>query len=104
MSKKEKLPSEGPYVKLHKGTIESPAWRALSHGARCLFVELWSKTDNADHRSYLSYREAARKLGSARHKVREWFAELEHYGFIVMLRQHSLGVEGKGKAALWRGN
>jgi hypothetical protein len=102
MSKREKLPSDGPYVKLHKGTIESQAWRALSHGARCLFTELWSKTDNADHRSYLSYREAARKLGSARHKVREWFAELEHYGFIVMLQMHSLGTDGRGKAALWR--
>ena len=99
---KEKVPSQGPFVKLHKGTIESLAWRELSHGGKCLFIELWSKTDNADHRSYLPYREAARKLKASRHKVREWFAELRHCGFIFMLQEYALGVDGKGRASLWR--
>ena len=34
--------------------------------------------------------------------MREWFAELQHYGFIVLATPAYLGVDGKGKAPHWR--
>ena len=34
--------------------------------------------------------------------IARWFNELEHYGFIVLHRHGSLGVDGKGKSPHWR--
>jgi hypothetical protein len=102
MSKKDKGRIPGPFFPMLKNTIESRAWVSLSYGARCLFVALKAQTDNAHYSAYLSTREAAGKVGASRQKIREWFAELEHYGFIVMLNPGSLGSDGHGKAPLWR--
>src|SRR5437763_16052022 len=59
MSKKFKGRIDGPFVALLKSTIKTEAWKALSHGARSLYVALRSrynpKTENAD---YLSTRDA----------------------------------------------
>ncbi len=41
-------------------------------------------------------------LRASRRKIKEWFCELEHYGFIVLEQLGSLGVEGKGKSPIWR--
>ena len=51
------------------------------------------------HQSRLSLLQngAARVEGELQ-QVKEWFAELEHYGFIVLAVHGSLGVDGKGKA------
>jgi hypothetical protein len=86
-----------------KNTLATPAWKALSLGARFLYVALKGQSSNAKNTAYLSYRRAAEELGiKSLHKIGEWFRELEHYGFIVLVRHGSLGVEGKGKAPLWR--
>jgi hypothetical protein len=34
--------------------------------------------------------------------IQEWFKELEHYGFIILVQHGCLGVEGKGKSPHWR--
>jgi len=56
-----------PFIPLLKDTLDSPAWRAMSHGARSLYVALkWnynSQTHN-NGRLYLSHRKAAREIGS----------------------------------------
>ena len=83
-------------------TLDSPAWRETSHGAKLLFVALKRRGQNGRNRAYLSYRVAERELKSSRRKIREWFAELEHYGFIVLAVPGSLGVDGRGKAPHWR--
>ncbi len=44
----------------------------------------------------------SRMLRASRRKIKEWFCELEHYGFIVLEQLGSLGVEGKGKSPIWR--
>ena len=54
------------------------------------------------NKAFVSYRDACKELSNGRHKIREWFAELEHYGFIVLATAGSLGVDGKGKAPHWR--
>jgi hypothetical protein len=100
MSKhKNRLP---PFVPLLVSTIESPAWRALSHGARSLYVSLKRRAPKDRNTAYLSHRHAERELGSSRRMVARWFAELKHYGFIVLERHGCLGVEGKGKSPVWR--
>ena len=98
-SDKGRLP---PFVPLLRATLGSRAWMALSHGARSLYVALRCRVPNGRNQAYLSYRHAERELGSSRRKIGEWFKELEHYGFIVLAAHGCLGVEGKGKAPLWR--
>jgi hypothetical protein len=82
--------------------MDAPAWKAMSHGAKVLFVNLKRKVPRENNRAYLSYRDACKALVSGRHKIREWFAELEHYGFIVLAVPGTLGVDGKGRAPHWR--
>jgi hypothetical protein len=78
---KNRLP---PFVPLLISTIDTEAWRHMSHGVKALYVALKRRVPNAHNRSYLSHRTAAKELKSYHRKVREWFAELEHYGFIAL--------------------
>jgi hypothetical protein len=98
-----KNPKPKTYVMLLEETLDTPAWRALSHGACRLYIALkrrWRKDNNGS--IFLSQRDAARELGSNRSYVGHWFCELQHYGFIVMTRQGSIGTDGKGRASHWR--
>jgi hypothetical protein len=99
MKDKGRLP---PFVPLLISTIDTPAWRAMSHGARSLYVALRRRVPTGRNRAYVSYRHAVIELGSSRRKIGGWFKELEHYGFIVLAVPGSLGVDGKGKATQWR--
>jgi hypothetical protein len=100
MSRKQgggKLPD---FVPLIKSTMRTPAWRAMSHGAKSLYVALkcryHTRLQNA---VYLSARVAAKELGSHKDYITRWHRELQYYGFTVIVRPGHLGVEGKGKAA-----
>jgi hypothetical protein len=71
-TKGRKLP---PFVPLIKDTIKTEAWRALSHGARSLYVVLKSRFSNMRQNSvYVSTRDAEEELGqhSTRRNVR-WY-------------------------------
>jgi hypothetical protein len=86
-------------------TLDAPAWRAMSHGARSLFIALkrrYSTNFHNNGRIYLSQRNASKEIGSGTEEITEWFRELQHYGFIVMTTRGHLGVEGAGKAPHWR--
>ena len=99
---KGKLP---PFVPLLKETLDCPAWRAMSHGARSLYVALKRRYNRDIHnngRIYLAQRTAAEEIGSDTNQVTRWFRELKHYGFIVMISGGCLGVDGKGQAPRWR--
>jgi hypothetical protein len=105
MTRREDKGRLPPFVPLILTTISSPAWKALSHGARSLFVALrrrYSKNMHNNGRIYLSQRVAAREIGSHHNEIARWFRELQFYGFIVMTRGSSLGVEGRGRAPHWR--
>jgi hypothetical protein len=100
--RKERLP---PFVPVLINTLDQPAWRALSHGARMLYIALKRRYSIKLHnngRIFLSQRNAAKELGSHHNEIARWFRELQHYGFIVMTAPGFLGVEGKGKAPRWR--
>jgi hypothetical protein len=77
-----------PFVPVLKDTVKTAAWKALSHGARSLYVTLKAKYNNKlQNAVYLSTRDAEEELGqySTRRNVMRWFRELQHYGFIVMV-------------------
>jgi len=93
------------FVPVFRETLESPAWKATSFGARLLFIALKTfynyKSDN-NGKLYLAQRKAAEIIGSDKDSVARWFRELEYYRFIVKTRNGHLGFEGKGQAAHWR--
>jgi hypothetical protein len=91
MSKKHNKGRLPPFIPIIRTTVQTPAWKVLSFGARSLYHDL------------RGYREAARDLGTkSLRSVQRWFRELEHYGFIVMMTGPCLGVDGNGIGAHWR--
>jgi hypothetical protein len=96
---KDRLP---PFVPLLNSTLDSPAWKALSHGARSLYVALRRRVPKGRNRAYLSYRQAEAEIRASQRKIGGWFKELQYYGFIVLEQPGCLGLEGKGKAPHWR--
>jgi hypothetical protein len=85
--------------------LDSPAWRAMSMGARCLYIALkrrYFPNNKNNGRIYLPQSIATRELGTSPNQIVRWFEELEYYGFIVKMRQGHLGLEGRGRAAQWR--
>jgi len=94
-----------PFVPLLVATLDSPAWRALSHGAKALYVCLRRRYNQNNHnngRIYLSHRLARKELRSGYKQIARWYDELQFYGFIVMTTPGHLGVEGQGTAPRWR--
>jgi hypothetical protein len=101
VSKKDKgrLP---PFVPLQHDMMDCPAWRMTSHGAKYLYIALKRRASYAGNRSFLAYRLARQELKASPQKIKEWYAELQHYGFIELAQHGCLGVDGKGKAPHWR--
>ena len=80
MSKSKHGKIEGQFVYMLYATLDSPAYRATSHGAKALYLSLKRRVSRGRDTAYISYRTAEKELAASRRKVREWFAELEHYG------------------------
>jgi hypothetical protein len=94
-----------PFVMVTNQALDAPAWRAMSHGARSLYIALkrrYSPNNKNNGRIYLSDREAKKQLRSGFTEIVRWYRELQYYGFIVMMKAGCLGLDGKGKAPLWR--
>jgi hypothetical protein len=94
-----------PFVMVTNQVLDSPAWCAMSTGARCLYIALKRRCPPNRYnngRIRLSQREVQKQLGAGFTQIARWFRELQHYGFIVMTEAGCLGVEGKGKAPQWR--
>lgn len=78
--------SDDEYVMLLPETLACPAWRAMSHGARNLYVMLkarYVRSERNNGKIVLPIRTAAAEMGSAREEIVRWLRELEHFGFIV---------------------
>jgi hypothetical protein len=95
----------GQWTASRHEVLDSPAWKAMSMGARVLYIALlrelsMSRFNNG--KVWLPTRRAAEQLGTRQMNIGRWYRELEHYGFIVMTEGAHLGVEGKGRSAKWR--
>jgi hypothetical protein len=94
---------KGQFFPMFHETLESPAYKQLSFGARALLAALRKHCINNNGHVYLSQRDASKALGhKRRNDIANWYRELQHYGFIVQTEAASLGVDGKGKATHWR--
>jgi hypothetical protein len=107
MSRRHRQPKirHDPFIMMSVEIWKSPAWRAMSHGARNLYIALKHRYFPKDPNNgwiYLSQRDAAAEIGSSTEEITRWYRELQHYGFIVMTEAGKLGLDGYGKAPHWR--
>ena len=94
-----------PFVPLLNDTLDLPAWRAMSHGARVLYIAIRRRYNGNAHnngRIFLSQRQARKEIGSNSTKSDDGFGNCSIYGFIVQTTAGCLGVDGRGKAPHWR--
>src|SRR5215510_58664 len=96
----------GVYVIVPKLIMQTEAWRAMSPGARLLWIDLlgWLRNDGLNNGTIgRSCRDAAKSIGtkSSRSIVR-WFAENEHFGFLRKTSEGFLGSNGRGIFAKYR--
>jgi len=97
--KQNKLP---PFFPIYIETFKSPAWLAMSVGARMLHVHLKQRYRRKEQEAvFLSARDAAKELRASKNTITLWYRELRHYGFVVQVQAASFG-SGKGKAAHYR--
>ena len=103
MSRRNKDKGRLPdFVPLIKSTLKTPAWRAMSHGARSLYTSLKARYNTRLQNSvYMSARMGAEELGSSKDYVARWHHELQHYSFIRVIegKEARLGSNGEGMAA-----
>src|SRR5262245_20788166 len=103
MGKKQDKGRLPPFVPLLRDTMKTPAWLAMSLGARALYIALKGHVPKDHNIAFLSYRNAQDEIGCGSNRaIQEWFEELVHYGFIVLHKHGCLGVDGEGKAPHYR--
>jgi hypothetical protein len=105
MAKRQRSNRIGPYVALPKAIKNTPAWRAMSPGARLLWIELrgWLRNDWSNNgRMFCSCRIAAKEIGCNKDTVAHYYVENEHFGFLRKTRGGCLGVDGYGIAPHYR--
>jgi hypothetical protein len=107
MSNKKKIYGkgriEGAWTAVRHEVLSSSAWKHMSSGARLLYIALIRNLSFKAYNNgkvFLATRRAAEELGASQRIVCIWFRELEHYGFIEMTEQGSIGP--KGRATRWR--
>ena len=92
-----------PFTMMYVETTDSPAWRALPHGARSLYLFMKRHYNRKKQKSvFLSIRTAAKELGASRNTVAGWRRALTGAGFIVQIQRGFLAIDGHGKAATYR--
>ena len=100
--RKNRLP---PFIPLIKATMATPAWRAMSPGARLYNIEMRGRLRNDyanNGKVFLSCRTAAKALGVTPGSIVRYAAENEHYGFLRKTSEGFLGADGRGVAAHYR--
>ena len=86
------------FVMIERSVLDSAAWRAMSTGARVLYLALRRRYNQNFHNNgkiYISVRDAAKELGVNKNKIADWYHELQHFGFIIMSRAGNLGSKGR---------
>jgi hypothetical protein len=104
MSKRRRTNPNNKFVMLERWFWRCPAWQALPHPARSLYVELemlYTGTNNGE--LFLSIRDAAMLLRTGARQARTAFQALEAGGFIRTTRKGSRTRRGEKRlASCWR--
>jgi hypothetical protein len=101
MSKRRRLNPSNKFVMLERWFWRCPAWQALPHPARSLYIELellYCGTNNGD--ISLGVRKAAELLGCSINHTTKMFSELEAKGFIRAAQRGSFNWK-TGRATTW---
>ena len=92
----------GQFITAFVETRRTPAWKALSMGARESYMTLkvhhFVGFKNSNGHIFLSERRSTEEWGVRnRELIRRWFRELQHYGFIVMTSLREPRCRGQGE-------
>src|SRR5262249_9679575 len=89
----------GGFTILPKRITELPAWRAMSAGARLLWIELrgWLRNNGANNgKVFLTCRDAAKAIGTkSKRSIVRWTAKNEHYASLANPAQSFVGSGGQ---------
>jgi hypothetical protein len=95
MSRKKRKPGDRFFIQVFNDVTDAPAWVELSLGARALFIELKKHYHRVRQEAvFLSSRDAMKRLRCTNRSVGRWKAELEHYKFIVKVKDSQQGEKG----------
>jgi hypothetical protein len=100
MSKRRRTNPNNKFVMLERWFWRCPAWQALPHPARSLYIELemlFTGSNNGE--LYLSTRDAAKLLRTGVRQARSAFHHLEAGGFIRATRKGSRTRRGEQRLA-----
>ena len=64
MSRSKHGKIDGQFVPLLHATLDCPAWKAASHGARSLYVALKRRVPRERNKAFVSYRDACKELAT----------------------------------------
>ena len=102
---KAKTPVER-FIALPHALVNSDQWRAVSPGARCLLLEIWTRFNGKNNGEIsFSQREAEAALRCSPKMAVKWFGELQNNSLIVATRRGSFNQKAGPKAnpaTTWR--
>jgi len=94
-----------PFINLHRGVTNSPAWKALTCEARCLILAVWERHNGTNNGCIpLSHREARLALGVGNDKTARAFRQAQEHGFLIEREKGSFNWKvgaGEGRATEW---
>ncbi len=101
--KRQKERRGGKFSRIPANLIETDAWRSMSANAAKVHIVLCHRYNGFNNSEIsLPERKGGEMTGLDRRTVRRALAELESLGFIEKMKDHRLGLGGKGRAAKWR--
>lgn len=94
-----------PFINLHRGVTNSPAWKALTCEAKCLVLCVWERHNGTNNGCIsLSHREARLALGVGNTKTARAFQQAQQHGFLIERAKGSFSWKmgaGQGRATEW---
>ncbi|WP_299596581.1 helix-turn-helix domain-containing protein [uncultured Tateyamaria sp.] len=91
------------FVQVHHWLMDTQAWLDLKPSAVVVYLSLKRQFDGTNNGQIAaSQRVLAMRTGLSRDTVQRALQELEAAGFLVVTQRGFLGVEGAGKATMYR--
>jgi hypothetical protein len=96
---------DAPFVGITTTVLDSQAWKAMSPHARLVYLAIkrnYNHKANNNGRLYLAGRKGTDQTGFTKDTVLKCIRELIHYGFAVVTKGATLGVNGSGRSSYLR--
>ena len=93
------------HIRLHRGILNSGAWKSLSCQATRLLIQIWARHNGGNNGKIpYSKREALTELHIGSQKAQKAFQELQDKGFLICRSKGSFDYKvsaGEGRASEW---